>query len=138
VHEKHPKDTKKPKEPKDTGKVNKKQMKDTKSPDTMDELRAPREGSVVTSRDTTTVELARGAFVRPHTQKVNVSQRIVCCQAWGKGETESEEEHVYHEANYVDTRSVTVESRSALDQNTRNLGRPTRARDKKDVTIPTV
>jgi hypothetical protein len=34
-------------------------------------------------------------------------QRIVCCQVWGKGETESEEEHVYHEANYVDTTSVT-------------------------------
>ncbi len=56
----------------------------------------------------------RGAFVWPHTQKVNVSPRNVCCQAgWGKGGNRerqtaccAEEKDAHHEASYADATSV--------------------------------
>jgi hypothetical protein len=56
----------------------------------------------------------RGAFVWPHAQKVNATQRNVCCQAgWGKGGNRemqaafcAEEEDAHHEARYADATSV--------------------------------
>jgi hypothetical protein len=69
----------------------------------------PGEGCVVTSADT--AEPERGAFVRPHAQKVNAPRRNVFYQAgWGKGGNReiqaaccTEEEDAHHEARYADS-----------------------------------